>query len=89
MADGSSAVRRASSHVTCAWRSEAGVLSISFISPRESRKASSEAARMRTPRLESDSSGDTSGLAQQRAEVKREFDRAYSQVLDDTGDRED
>ena len=33
--------------------------------------------------------GDMSGLAQQRAEVKREFDRAYSQVLDDTGDRED
>jgi DNA primase len=34
-------------------------------------------------------SGDMSGLAQQRAEVKRDFDRAYSQVLDDTGDRED
>jgi DNA primase len=33
--------------------------------------------------------GDMSGLAQQRADVKREFDRAYSQVLDDTGDRED
>jgi DNA primase len=32
--------------------------------------------------------GDVTGLAQQRAEVKREFDVAYSQVLDDTGDRE-
>jgi hypothetical protein len=32
--------------------------------------------------------GDMSGLAQQRAEVKREFDRAYSQVLEDTGERE-
>lgn len=33
--------------------------------------------------------GDMSALAQQRAAVKREFDRAYSQVLDDTGERED
>jgi DNA primase len=32
--------------------------------------------------------GDVTGLAQQRAEVKREFDVAYSQVLDDTGERE-
>jgi DNA primase len=32
--------------------------------------------------------GDMSGLAHQRAEVKRKFDRAYSQVLDDTGERE-
>jgi hypothetical protein len=32
--------------------------------------------------------GDVTGLAQQRADVKREFDVAYSQVLDDTGDRE-
>jgi DNA primase len=32
--------------------------------------------------------GDMSGLAQQRAEVKREFDRAYAQVLEDTGERE-
>jgi DNA primase len=32
--------------------------------------------------------GDVTGLAQQRAEVKREFDLAYSQVLDDTGEKE-
>jgi DNA primase len=31
--------------------------------------------------------GDTSGLAQRRAEVKLEFDRAYGQVLEETGDR--
>ncbi len=34
-------------------------------------------------------SGDVSGLAQQRAEVKREFDRAYERVLEETGERED
>jgi hypothetical protein len=33
-------------------------------------------------------SGDVSGLAQRRAEVKREFDRAYGRVLEETGDRE-
>jgi DNA primase len=32
-------------------------------------------------------SGDISELAQHRAEVKREFDRAYGQVLEETGDR--
>jgi DNA primase len=31
--------------------------------------------------------GDVSGLAQHRAEVKREFDRAYGRVLEETGDR--
>jgi DNA primase len=31
--------------------------------------------------------GDTSGLAQRRAEVKLEFERAYGQVLEETGDR--
>jgi DNA primase len=31
--------------------------------------------------------GDMSGLAQRRAEVKLEFDRAYGQVLEETGDR--
>ena len=29
-----------------------------------------------------------SELAQRRAEVKREFDRAYERVLEETGDRE-
>jgi DNA primase len=33
-------------------------------------------------------SGDVNALAQQRAQVKREFDLAYSRVLDDTGERE-
>jgi DNA primase len=32
--------------------------------------------------------GDISALAQRKAEVKREFDRAYGQVLEQTGDRE-
>jgi DNA primase len=32
--------------------------------------------------------GDMSELAQRRAEVKREFDRAYGRVLEETGDRE-
>ena len=32
--------------------------------------------------------GDVNALAQQRAQVKREFDLAYSRVLDDTGERE-
>ncbi len=32
-------------------------------------------------------SGDISELAQSRAEVKREFDRAYGRVLEETGDR--
>ena len=32
-------------------------------------------------------SGDVSGLAQRRAEVKREFDRAYGRVLEETGER--
>jgi DNA primase len=32
--------------------------------------------------------GDVSALAQEKAQVKREFDRAYSRVLDDTGERE-
>jgi DNA primase len=31
--------------------------------------------------------GDVSSLAKQRAEVKRDFDRAYGQVLEETGDR--
>jgi len=31
--------------------------------------------------------GDMSGLAQRRAEVKLEFDRAYGQVLEETGER--
>jgi hypothetical protein len=31
--------------------------------------------------------GDVTELAQRRAEVKREFDRAYSHVLEDTGER--
>ncbi len=31
--------------------------------------------------------GDVSGLAQHRAEVKQEFDRAYGLVLEETGDR--
>jgi DNA primase len=31
--------------------------------------------------------GDVSDLARQRAEVKRDFDRAYGQVLEETGDR--
>jgi DNA primase len=33
-------------------------------------------------------SGDVSELAQHRTEVKREFDRAYGRVLEETGDRE-
>ena len=33
-------------------------------------------------------SGDVSELAQRRAEVKREFDRAYEQVLEETGERQ-
>jgi hypothetical protein len=33
-------------------------------------------------------SGDVNVLAQQRAEIKREFDLAYARVLDDTGERE-
>jgi len=33
-------------------------------------------------------SGDVSELAQHRAEVKRQFDRAYELVLEETGDRE-
>jgi DNA primase len=33
-------------------------------------------------------SGDVSGLAQHRTEVKRDFDRAYGRVLEETGDRE-
>jgi DNA primase len=32
--------------------------------------------------------GDVNALAQERAQVKREFDLAYSRVLDDTGDKE-
>jgi DNA primase len=32
--------------------------------------------------------GEISGLAGQRAEVKRQFDRAYGQVLEETGERE-
>jgi DNA primase len=32
--------------------------------------------------------GDISALAQRKAEVKRDFDRAYMQVLEQTGDRE-
>jgi hypothetical protein len=32
-------------------------------------------------------SGDISELAQRRAEVKREFDRAYGRVLEETGER--
>ncbi len=32
--------------------------------------------------------GDVSALAQRKAEVKREFDRAYARVLEETGDRE-
>jgi DNA primase len=32
--------------------------------------------------------GDVSGLAQNRGAVKREFDRAYARVLEQTGDRE-
>ena len=32
--------------------------------------------------------GDISALAQRKAEVKRDFDRAYGQVLEQTGDRE-
>jgi DNA primase len=32
-------------------------------------------------------SGDISELAQRRAEIKREFDRAYGRVLEETGDR--
>jgi DNA primase len=32
--------------------------------------------------------GDVSGLAKQRAEVKREFDRAYARALEETGERE-
>jgi hypothetical protein len=31
--------------------------------------------------------GDVSELARQRAEVKRDFDRAYGRVLEETGDR--
>jgi hypothetical protein len=31
--------------------------------------------------------GDVSDLAKHRAEVKREFDRAYGRVLEETGDR--
>ena len=33
-------------------------------------------------------SGDVSELAQRRAQVKREFDRAYGRALEETGDRE-
>jgi hypothetical protein len=49
-----------------------------------------ELARMdrEIQRARGSGAGDTSGLAQQRAEVKREFDRAYAQVLEDTGARE-
>lgn len=32
-------------------------------------------------------SGDVSGLAHRRAEVKREFDLAYGKVLEETGER--
>lgn len=32
--------------------------------------------------------GDISSLAQRKAEVKRDFDRAYGRVLEQTGDRE-
>lgn len=32
--------------------------------------------------------GDVSALAQRKAEVKRDFDRAYGRVLEQTGDRE-
>ena len=32
--------------------------------------------------------GDISSLAQHKAEVKRDFDRAYGRVLEQTGDRE-
>jgi hypothetical protein len=32
--------------------------------------------------------GEISGLAGQRAEVKRQFDRAYGRVLEETGERE-
>ncbi|MCW3068224.1 MAG: primase [Solirubrobacterales bacterium] len=32
--------------------------------------------------------GDVNALAQKRTELKREFDRVYAQVLDDTGERE-
>ncbi len=49
-----------------------------------------ELARMdrEIQRARGSGAGDTSGLAQQRAEVKREFDRAYAQVLEDTGARD-
>jgi hypothetical protein len=33
-------------------------------------------------------SGDVSELAHHRTEVKREFDRAYGRVLEETADRE-
>jgi DNA primase len=33
--------------------------------------------------------GDVSGLAKQRAEVKREFDRAYARALEETGDADE
>ncbi len=32
--------------------------------------------------------GDISTLARRKAEVKRDFDRAYGRVLEQTGDRE-
>jgi DNA primase len=41
----------------------------------------------RIQRARGQESGDISELAQRRAEVKREFDRAYGRVLEETGDR--
>jgi DNA primase len=41
----------------------------------------------RIQRARGEESGDISELAQRRAEVKREFDRAYGRVLEETGDR--
>jgi DNA primase len=73
---------------------EAGRWPISGRSPHpamlEVQRLQLELARVdrKIQRARGQESGDVSELAQRRAEVKREFDRAYGRVLEETGDRE-
>jgi hypothetical protein len=56
----------------------------------EAQRLQLEVARLdrQIARARSQQSGDVSALASERAELKRQFDRAYGRVLEETGEKE-
>ncbi len=69
---------------------EGGRESIAKPAKLEAQRLQLELARVdrQIQRARGEHSGEVSALAGQRAEVKRQFDRAYGRVLEETGERE-